>query len=395
MNGLRVIPIDAPQLVAEWGRQRRFYSGLRWWIGVAGLEGLLGRCGCGLLRAIRQLALGRVRLLGVGVLGLALGYGSRMVMQATLTTTIPAPGFLFDVAFSPDGRWLALATAKRTPVVEVASGRERLAVRHGSWRGRGEMGVAFSPDGRWLATAGVWDHAARIWDAATGKQLRTIPHEFVDNPGAGHPKVQAVAFSPDSRWLATGSADCTARIFEVASGQELLRVTNAPGVNDAAFSPDGRWLATSGKTTRVWDAASGKKLLGVGHNLCSRVAFSPDGLRLATTGEDKTTRVWDTASGQEVAAFSHDGRTWDVAFGPDGCWLVVGGGATARVWDTTSGKELLVVHHDEATPAAMPDAPMSVAFSPSVGVLATAGLTGRQLDHVVRVWQLREESTAE
>ena len=83
--------------------------------------------------------------------------------------------------------------------------------------------MAFSPDGRLLATAGL-DETARVWAAHTGKQLRKIPHRFVENnPGAGFPKVQAVALSPDSRWVATGSADCTARIFEVASGQELLR----------------------------------------------------------------------------------------------------------------------------------------------------------------------------
>jgi len=317
-----------------------------------------------------------------------------MAMQATLTTTIPAPGFLFDVAFSPDGRWLALATAgKRVPVVEVATGRERLAVRHGSWRGRGALGVAFSPDGRWLATCGRWDRAARIWDANTGKQLHKIPHKFIDNPSAGYPKMQAVAFSPDNRLLATGSADCTARIFEVATGQELLRVTNAPGVNDVAFSPDGRWRATSGKTTRIWDATSGEELVGVSHDWCGRVAFSPDGRLLATTGEDKTARVWDTASGQEVAAFRHDTRTWDVAFGPDGRWLVVGGGDTARVWDAHRSEELLVVRHE--VPASMPDAPMSVAFSPDGRVLVTSGHSGRRLlDHVVRVWQLREASTA-
>jgi WD40 repeat protein len=312
-----------------------------------------------------------------------------MAMQATLTTTIPAPGFLFDVAFSPDGRWLALATSRRrVPVVEVATGRKRLAVRHGSWRGGGAMGVAFSPDGHWLATAGVWDHAARIWDAATGKQLRKIPHEFVDNPGAGYPKVQAVAFSPDSRLLATGSADCTGRIFEVASGQELLRVTNCPGVNDVVFSPDGRWFAGSGRTTRIWDVTSGEELLGVSSDWCSEVAFSPDGRLLATTGGEKAVRLWDTASGAEVVAFSHDGPTWDVAFGPDGRWLAVGGGDTARVWDAQSGEELLVVH-DEASPEGIGF--MSVAISADGRLLATSGRSGRRgLDHLVRVWQLQE-----
>ncbi len=89
---------------------------------------------------------------------------------------------------------------------------------------------------------------------------------------------------PDSRWLATGSADCTARIFEVASGQELCRVTDCPGVNDVAFSPDGRWLGGSGKITRIWDATSGEELLGVSSDGCGRVAFSPDGCWTTSCG---------------------------------------------------------------------------------------------------------------
>jgi WD40 repeat protein len=312
-----------------------------------------------------------------------------MAIEATLTTTIPAPGFLFGFAFSPDGRWLALATAKRVPVVEVATGRTRFAVRHGSWRGRGVLGVAFSPDGRWLATCGQWDRAARIWDAATGKALHGIPHEFVDNPGAGRPKVQAVAFNPDSRWLATGSADCTARIFEVASGQELCRVTTCPGVNDVVFSPDGRWLAGAGKLTRIWDATTGEELLRVSSDGCVRVAFSPDGRLLATAGSGNAVRVWGTASGEEVAAFSHDGRTWDVAFGPDGRWLATGGEDSARVWDAHGGQELLMVRNEDPSPEGM--GLMRVAFSADGRLLATTAPSGRRgLDTVVRVWRLRE-----
>lgn len=120
-----------------------------------------------------------------------------MSIQATLTTTIRVDKNVNGIAFSPDGRLLALATdGERVPVVEVATGRERLAVRHGGFLSWGAWGVVFSPDGRWLATCGARE--ARIWDADTGKQLLELRHKFTsDNPGAGHPRVQAVAFSPD------------------------------------------------------------------------------------------------------------------------------------------------------------------------------------------------------
>ena len=121
-----------------------------------------------------------------------------VAIQATLTTAIPAPGFLFDVAFSPDGRWLALATdGKRVPVVEVATERTRLAIRHGSWRGRGVLGVAFSPDGRWLAVGG--GDTARVWDAHSGEELLVV-HNEASPEGMGS---MSVAFSADGRLLAT------------------------------------------------------------------------------------------------------------------------------------------------------------------------------------------------
>ena len=163
------------------------------------------------------------------------------MIEATLTTTISAPGNINGVAFSPDGRWLAIAAdGKASPVVEVATGRERFALRHGRRLVRGAWEAAFSPDGRWLATSGNRD--ARIWDAATGQELLRIPHKFTDNPGSGHPRVQAVAFSPDSRWPATGSADCTGRIFDAPRGRRSGRTRPFlfPGNLHRGPSPRGR-----------------------------------------------------------------------------------------------------------------------------------------------------------
>ena len=112
--------------------------------------------------------------------------------------------------------------------------------------------VAFSPDGCWLATASA-DKTARIWDVTNGMELLSVTHEgwLIEANG--------VAFSPDGRWLATASGAGTARVWDAGSGRELARVTHEGGVRGVVFSPDGRWLATASddKTARIWALSGG------------------------------------------------------------------------------------------------------------------------------------------
>jgi len=235
--------------------------------------------------------------------------------------------------------------------------------------------VAFSPDGRWLATAGS-KNVAQIWGTRRGREFLSV------GSTTWRRNMEGVVFSPDGSRLATASGDCTARIWDATNGDELLKVTHDGPVWGVVFSPDGSRLATASDdcTARIWDATNGDELLKVTHeNWVRDLAFSPDGRQLATAGVDRTARVWDTADGEELAKVTHDSLVVGVAFSPGGHWLATAShDCTARVWDATSGDELLKVTHDNLV--------VGVAFNPERHWLATASH-----DCTARVWDLTSE----
>ena len=117
----------------------------------------------------------------------------------------------------------------------------------------------------------------------------------------GHTRmVYAVAFSPDGKTLASGSADTTIKLWDVATGQERAALKGHTNVAEGVcFSPDGQRLASVGKdqTVRVWDAQSGQEVLVLkrpNSGICANVCFSPDGQRLASGSFGVT--VWEARS---------------------------------------------------------------------------------------------------
>jgi len=253
-----------------------------------------------------------------------------------------------SLAFNPDGRKLATIgpenSARVWQIKEEAGSWKKQAANDELLRLRGHtravLAVAWSPDDRWIAT-GSKDATVRIADANTGAlRLSLIGHSN---------SVQAVAFSPDGSVLASGSADGTARLWSTLSGQCLRVLTNhIDGVLSLAFSPRGRWLATGGRdcTARLWDTETGRQVHCLsGHvNGVSSVAFSPDGKRLVTApgGTDLYASVnrecrvcfWDVASGHQLFTLNpHNNAIWAAAFSADGSKLITAGGDfTARIW---------------------------------------------------------------
>jgi uncharacterized protein with WD repeat len=144
--------------------------------------------------------------------------------------------------------------------------------------------AVFSPDGKKIVTASD-DQTARIWDAKSGKMLRTF---------SGHTNVvQSAFFSPDAKKIATADTDKTVQIWNVESGRLLQTLEDGfPIFPLDPFSPDGKKIVTAGtdKTVQIWDAESGKLLRTVGtvqYEDQSRLdtgGFSADGKRLVTQG---------------------------------------------------------------------------------------------------------------
>jgi WD40 repeat protein len=195
-------------------------------------------------------------------------------------------------------------------------------------------GVAASPDGRWVATASH-DGTVKLWDGRTLRLVRTLE---------GHNDiVWCVAFSPDSRYLASGSGDV--RVWDVATGRERFRFRGHERLVTAlAFHPGGPWLASGSHdgSVRLWDLAGGRPL-GVLHQFGKGVeglVFRPDGRRLAAACLDHHVAVWDVSEPPALPAApdrlltGHTAGVWAVGFSADGCYLASGSEQGAIIlWD--------------------------------------------------------------
>lgn len=275
----------------------------------------------------------------------------------------------------PDGTRLAVAgydPEERYPgqvrLWDLTSGEE-------VFRLPGQAAAAFSPDGRRLAVASAGSVAqpsrVQIWDAPPTRELVHF------HPGGI--VVFGVAFSPDGHQLAvvnvTPKDHGTVTLFDSETRRELGTLTLPSAyITKVAFFPDGRRIATAHQdgTAAVWDAERRQVLvpLKAHGDWIVRIACSPDGLTLATGSHDRFVKLWDAATGAPRAAWeAHGGkRVFDLAYSPDGQRLATAGGdAAVRVWDVTSGRE--VRHLD-----GLPGNPVCVAWRPGREQFA-AGLT--------------------
>jgi hypothetical protein len=319
-------------------------------------------------------------------------------------------GLPWDVAFSPDGKLLAVAVSSLGELGEQESlggtGVLRdygvkiwdltLGLQVNSLMGGGEaavLSVGFSPDGQWLAAG--WGNNVVVWAVGASSEFRG------ERRLRGHAReITDLAFSPGHgrALLASGDVDGRVNLWDVDSGG-LVRSLGAHGneVSGIAFSPNGRLLATASHDGRVklWDVDTGSELASVsgGGTAAMGLDFAADGQLLAAAFRDGTVRLWQVAgeatsySLTPIAGLESPGTiALNARFSPDGRLLVsshapVGSdvvnpeqdGTEIRVWDVARRRQIHALQRIYSH--------AGLAFSPTGNLLASTGS-----DRVVALW---------
>jgi WD40 repeat protein len=200
--------------------------------------------------------------------------------------------------------------------------------------------AVFGPDRRWLASGGA-DNTIRLWDVESGHELRAL---------TGHRNwIKSLAVSRKGDRLASGSNDHTIKVWNVVSGRELLTLSGHEGpVEAVAFSPDDRWIisASADNTIRVWDADSGRHLQTLKGQIAGITALeiSADGRTLASGNADNGIKLWDTTTWHELRTFNKQTRKiTTLAFSGSGRYLASGSmDGSLILWDTTNGRDRML-----------------------------------------------------
>jgi WD40 repeat protein/beta-lactamase regulating signal transducer with metallopeptidase domain len=305
-------------------------------------------------------------------------------------------GPVLSVAVSHDGR--RVATAHNERVVRVWDAATGAELRTLSGHTQRVWAVAFSPDGKVLVSAsgnfGKQDEPGQVklWDVAEGKFLRDLPGQ--------QGMVWALAFSPDGKHIASGGSDRTVRLWDATRGKLVRSFEGAENtVREVAFAPDSSWVACAGfdGTLRRWETQTGQELTAydVPEKKLGKLAVSPDGRLIAVAAnpaeppesgpEHGQVLIWDVKDGVVRQTLTHEGRVLAVQFTPDGKTVIAAGGSMGkfgevRFWDVGSGAPVGELHGHR-------DWVESVAVSRDGRTLYTSGGSGNRPGEL-RAWSL-------
>ena len=246
--------------------------------------------------------------------------------------------------------------------------------------------VAFSPDGRYVLSGSV-DNTLKLWEVSTGREVRSFK---------GHIDwVFSVAFSLDGRYVLSGSRDYTLKLWEVSTGHEVRSFDgHTSSVLSVAFSLDGRYVLSGSvdNTLKLWEVSTGQEIRSFkGHkDYVYSVAFSPDGRYVLSGASGGALKMWKVSEGLEVRTF--EGHTKDeahtnnkgylrtvysVVFSPDGRYALSGStDETLKLWEVSTGQEVRSFSGHRS-------GVRSVAFSPD-GRYALSG----SADNTLKLWEV-------
>ncbi len=247
-------------------------------------------------------------------------------------------GVLWDGEFSPDGSRVVVVgeTGFARIYLSAAAGPPLALEGH---QGRVNRG-SFDPSGARVLTAGN-DHTARIWSSQDAKLLMTL---------TGHvDRVMAAAWSRQGDRVVTAGwpPDRTLRIWDAATGRQIRQLTGSGSIQFLAvtFSPDGRRVISGGRDgqAEIWDVDSGRRVLSLVAHVgpVTSAVYSPDGALVATSADDGTLRLWDASTGKMLGKRQHAKGVMHASWSHDGQRIVTAAYDRIRLWD---------VHRDTRSP---------------------------------------------
>ena len=248
----------------------------------------------------------------------------------------------FALAWAPDGRTLASAGADGSiRIWDAASGKEVRQCK--GLLGVNVQALTYLPDGKTIVSKAS-ESWIRFWDATTGREVRTL--------FPAQQQVAALVPGPEEGTFLELCTDDTIHVWDLTTGRESrsLELSRGKQQTQKALSADGRrvagWTASDDLLT-VWDASTGKELFHATTRLTeplkplAGLAFSPDGKTLALSGAPGVLVTWDAETGKELHRYEEAGFLRQLTFSPDGKSVAgLGAGPAIHLWGLTAGKEL-------------------------------------------------------